>query len=379
MTFAFRELPPLARRAGTIGIMALCVCAIGAVFDATAFFEGWLVSWLFLVGIALAAMMDVMIHVLTGGRWGLVLRRPLEAAMASLPLVALFALPLAFGLPHLFAWARPEAAGNELLRAKQWYLNPSSFIGRNAAILVVWISFSIALRRVLAIGAPASRQARRIAVAGLIVYLFTVTIVAFDWVASLEPTWYSTAIGIRVGVGQFVAAFGFAVPFAVFLAHEHPATREATPRDFQDLGNLLLTFSMTWAYIAFMQYLIVWAEDLPHEIAWYWPRTQTTWLALVAPIVTMNFAIPVVAMLFRGIKRSGFALATVCALALIGQWLDVLWLTMPSVRPAGFEVRWLDIAALVAQGGLWIAAVVTITERLPAPRRSPRDEEAAYG
>lgn len=299
--------------------------------------------------------------------------------MASLPLVALLALPLAVGLPDLFEWARPEAAANDLLRAKQWYLNQPSFLVRNAAMLLVWSSFSIAMRRALARGAPANQQARRIAVAGLIVYLFTVTVAAFDWVASLEPTWYSTAIGVRVGVGQFVAAFGFAVPCAVLVARGHRLQPDGTPRDFQDLGNLLLTFSMTWAYIAFMQYLIVWAEDLPHETAWYWPRTQTTWVLLVAPIVMMNFVIPVIAMLFRQIKCSGLALTTVCAVALVGQWLDTLWLTMPSIRPGGFEVRWLDVAALVAQGGLWVATVVTIIDRLPAPRRPTRDEAVAYG
>jgi len=377
MSIAVRELPLLSRRAGAIGMIALVGCAIGAYFDRTAFFQAWLVNWLFLLGIALASMADVMIHELTGGKWGLVLRPPLEAAMSTLPLLALLAIPLVFGLPDLFPWARADAvSASALLQAKRWFLNEPAFIGRNAAWLAIWSAFAIAMRRQLAPGMARAPATRRIAVAGLIVYLFTITAAAFDWVASLVPEWYSSAIGLRLAVGQFVAAFGFAVPFAVLRARARGVDAGAQPRDFQDLGNLLLTFAMVWAYIAFMQYVIVWGGDLPHETSWFLPRVQTSWHALVVPLVLLNFALPVIAMLFRSVKRSGTALAAVCALALAGQWLDTLWLVAPSMRPSGFELHALDVLALIGEGGLWIAAVVALVERPPAPARC---DLRAYG
>jgi hypothetical protein len=371
------DIPPSSRRAGAIGAIGLVACAIGAFVNKPAFFQAWLVTWLFLLGIALASMACVMIHELTGGEWGLVLRRALEAAMATMPLVALFAVPLAFGLTDLFSWARPDAGADAIVRAKHWFLNTPAFIVRNAAWLALWNALAFALRRRLASGSP--QTTRRLAVFGLLAYLVTVTIASIDWIASLVPQWYSTAVGLRVGTAQFVAAFGFAVPFAVWRARRPRDGIIARARDWQDLGNLLLTFAMTWAYIAFTQYLIVWGEDLPHETAWFVPRAQSSWRFLAIAVVTLEFAVPTIAMLFRSIKRNRNAFATVCALALVGAWLDALWLVAPSLRPAGFELHVLDIAALVAEGGFWLAVASAMAERLPPARPRMRSEELAYG
>jgi hypothetical protein len=285
--------------------------------------------------------------------------------MSTLPLVAILAIPLAFGLPSLFEWARPDAvAGSALLQAKQWFLNPPAFVIRNAIWLAAWCAFAWAMRRHL----DGSREEdvrvrRRLSVAGLLVYLFTVTVVAYDFVASLVPEWSSTAVGLRLGTAQFIAAFGFAVPFTVLDAQARREAPRASARDFGDFGNLLLTFCMMWAYIAFTQYLIVWGEDLPPETSWYWPRVTTSWHWLGLAVLLLNFAIPVVAMLFRAIKRDPRRLAIVCGLALAGQWLDSVWLVTPSLRTGGFALDWLDIAALLAEGGLWLAWVGMLVAR----------------
>lgn len=381
MIALLRDLPPLTRNAGIVGAVALVACIVGGVLDPRAFFAAWLVTWLMLLGIALAAMMQVMIHELTGGHWGRVLRPPLEAAMSTLPLVALFAIPLAFGLPALFEWARPDAvAASPLLQAKQWFLNAPAFVIRNAIWLAAWSAFAWAMRRHLdGHGDEDVRARRRLSVAGLLLYLFTITVVAYDFVASLVPEWSSTAVGLRLGTAQFIAAFGFAVPFAVFDAQARREAPRASARDFGDFGNLLLTFSMMWAYIAFTQYLIVWGEDLPPETSWYWPRVTTSWHWLGLAVLLLNFAIPVVAMLFRAIKRDPRRLAIVCALALAGQWLDSVWLVTPSLRKGGFMLDWLDIAALLAEGGLWLAWVGMLIARAGVARRAVVDGAPSRG
>jgi hypothetical protein len=368
-------IPLLVRRAGAVGAVALAACIAGGMHDRNAFFQAWLVNWLFLLGAALGSLMLVMIHELTGGEWGLVLRRPLEAAAITLPLIAVFAMPLAFGLSDLFQWARP-AVVSDVLEAKRWYLNAPAFIARNALWLVVWTAFALAFHRFLDRPRHARDRAAgtRIAVAGLIVYFLSVTFTAIDWVASLIPEWFSSAIGIRLGVSQFLSAFSFA---ALFVALRNDPFVAA--RDLQDFGNLLLTFAMTWAYFAFAQYLIVWGEDLPHETSWYWPRTQTTWHWLALAIAALNFVVPSLAMLFRGIKRSRRALAAIAAAVLVGQWLDAFWLVAPSLRPDAFAVHWLDGAALVAQGGLWLAFMLSALSRLPVPTVAPHDETPVHG
>ena len=366
------------RASGIVGMIGIVACVAGASLDRAAFFEAWLITWLFLLGIALASMAQVMIHELTGGDWGRVLRPPLEAATLTLPLVALFALPLAFGLPDLFAWAREAgAAQDEALRAQQWYLAPGRFLLRNGALLVIWSLLGIAMVRSAGARAPAAKlRAHRLAVAGLLVYLVTVTLTAFDWIAALMPGWYSSALGVRVGTAEFLASLAFAVPVMTARTRARGGALPP-PRDYQDFGNLLLTYSMMWAYIAFTQYLIVWAEDLPQETSWFWPRAVTSWRYLVWAVVALEFALPVMAMLFRGVKRSPPALALICVLVLLGQWLDTLWLVAPSVRPAGFVLRVEDLLALVGMGGVWLAAVLYLLERLHVA--APAAEVPAHG
>ncbi len=381
MTNVWRDLPLASRRAAIVSGVALVACAIGGALEPQTFFASWLASWLFVVAIALGGMMNVMIHELTGGRWGLVLRRPLEAAMLTLPLCALLALPLAFGLPSLFEWARPGAvAASDMLQQKHWFQNVPGFLVRNAVWLTVWNLFAIALARRLGSARPVDVRARHhLSVAGLLVYLATVTLFAYDWVASLVPDWNSTAVGLRLGSAQFVASVAFTVAFVTLDPRLRAQPPRASARDFGDFGNLLLTVVMFWAYIAYTQYFIVWSEDLPHEASWYWPRVFTSWRWLALVVFGLVFALPFFAMLFRAVKRNPAALGVVCVMALVGEWLDCLWLTVPSLRRQGFDLHWLDFAALIAQGAIWLAATVAIAERLPPAAIADASVARAHG
>ncbi len=373
MSRMLRALPPLSRKTGAAGAALLLVAY--AISARDAFLQAWLVAWLFLLAIALGGMANVMIHELTGGEWGLVLRPPLEAAMATLPLLALAALPLGLGIHDLFPWARSDAAAKGLQAPNVAWLNAPLFLLRSTLVLAVWSALAVAfLRQTYAGRAPgALRARRRLAIAGLLVYLFTVTVAAFDWIASLVPAWYSSAVGVRLGASQFLAALAFAVPCAV--------RRERTlpPRDAQDFGNLLLTYAMTWAYIAFTQYLIVWAEDLPRTIGWYWPRVETSWRIVVLPLVVLNFALPAAAMLFRRIKRDPLALASICAATLLGQWLDAFWLVVPSLRPEGFAVHVADLLVPIGLGAVWLAVFSALVARMPTPATVAGPEAPAHG
>jgi hypothetical protein len=351
-----------------IGLAACAVCVAWAAFDVDAFLHSYLIAWLFVVGICAGSMVNLMIHDLTGGRWGAVLRPPLEAAAGAMPVLALLALPLGFGLSRLYPWVHPDAQIAAIVEAKRWYLDPAFFIARAVVILGVWSALALLLRRDWRARriAPASRPERRLAIVGLMVYFVTVTIAAVDWVASLVPEWSSSAIGLHLGVAQATAAFAFSVPCAAWLGREEPP-RE-TARDRQDLGNLLLTFVMVWAYIAFTEFLIVWGEDLPHEIAWYVPRGLTSWRWVSVALLVCEFAVPAIAMLFRAVKCRVAPLAAVCLLVLAGQWLETVWLTAPSFRPAGFALHPLDIIATLALGGILIAVAIARLERaVPAP------------
>ena len=182
---------------------------------------------------------------------------------------------------------------------------------------------------------------------GLIVYAFTMSLAANDWIGSLVPQWYSTAFGLVVGIGQMLGAMALAIAYAGLRTPEVPRER------FIDLGNLLLMYVLTWAYLAFMQFLIVWVGNLPREISWYVPRLQTGWFALGVLIVLFHFFAPLAILLSRAAKRSALFLGSFAAALVVMHAIDVYWLVAPSVRPSGFAIAWLDPVALVGLGALW--------------------------
>ena len=311
----------------------------------------YLFAWLAVLGISLGAMANLMVHTLTHGRWGLPLRPPLLAAVRLLPLVALLFLPVLIGYRHIFPWAGDEAAAEHAA----WWLNAPFFLARSVAYLAIWNWLAwLWLRADARSGAPwaPTDAARRASAAGLVVYTFTISLAATDWIASLTPAWYSSGFGLVVGVGQMLAGAAFGVAAFCIAAPENEETRALA----HDHGNLLLMYVMTWAYLAFTQFLIIWAENLPHEIAWYVPRLQTGWWGLGAFLVAFQFFLPFLILLSRGAKRAPRFLAGLATALLVAYVANVFWLVLPAFRPDRFAISWTDLVAVVAVGAVYGAA-----------------------
>ena len=288
---------PAARRASRVAAIVgasgvLLLLALAAVVNRAGVFQAYLFVWWFLLGIPLGSLAILMVHNLSGGGWGEAIRPALDAAARLLPLSLVLAAPLLSGLHDLYAWSRPGATGDALIRDKAWYLNVGFFVVRNGVSFAVWLALAHWLRRWAFARHPDATVAqkerlRAISAIGLLVYGVTVTFAAIDWIMSLMPQWYSTTFGLLAGIGQTLSAFSFAIVCTAWngrideRAGRIGETAERANDDitlrFHDLGNLLLMFVMTWAYLAFTQYLIIWAEDLPNEIAWYLPRVETSW------------------------------------------------------------------------------------------------------
>jgi hypothetical protein len=288
--------------------------------------SSYLFAWLVFVGLALGGMANLMLHNLTGGMWGLAVRPAFMACTRLVPLASLLGVPVLFAMRTLY----PIADSG-------WFA-PGWFAARSLAYLVVWSALSLGVAR---------RVSQGLSALGLIVYTFTVSLAATDWIASLVPQWYSTAFGLVVGVGQMLGAMSLAVAYAGLRTPEVPRER------FIDLGNLLLMYVLTWAYLAFMQFLIVWVGNLPREISWYVPRLQTGWFAIGVLIVVFHFFAPLLILLFRAAKRSALFLGYFALALLVMHAIGVYWLVAPSVRPDGFSIAWLDPLALAALGTLW--------------------------
>ncbi|MBI4476222.1 MAG: hypothetical protein HY654_03555 [Acidobacteria bacterium] len=355
------EIARLARVSITAGAVALAATILGGLFNPAQFFFSYLVGFLFWTGITLGCMGIAMIHHLSGGNWGVPLRRILEAASRTLPLIALLFIPLALGLPLLYPWARPELVrADELLQRKALYLNVPFFLARAAFYLAIWNAIAFLLCRWSAeqdrTGDPRlERKMQRLSAGGLLLYALTMTFAATDWVMSLEPHWFSTIFGVLLMGGQGLSGLAFSIVAIYWLGRlRGPIGRITTPAIFHDAGNLLLAFVMLWSYFSIAQYLIIWMGNLPEEIPWYLERLHAGWQVIAAGLILFHFALPFLLLLSRRTKRTPHFLVTIAVWMLAMRLIDLFWLVAPNLHTQGLAIHWLDLMAPIGIGGLWL-------------------------
>ena len=344
-----------------VGIAALAACAVGGFFAPAQFFHSYLFAFLFWAGIALGCMAVAMLHHITGGAWGLPIRRPLESGTRTLPLMALLFLPIVAGARKLYEWADPAAVARDAaLQHKSLYLNVPFFFGRAVLYFGAWLAFAYFLNRWSlqqdATGARTiNRRLQLLSSAGLVVYGLTVTFASIDWAMSLEPHWFSTMYGVLFIAGQGLSAFAFIVVVLVLLSERAPLSGYVAARHYHDLGKLMLAFVMFWAYVSFSQYLIIWAGNLPEEIPWYLRRLQGGWGWIAAAILLFHFVLPFLMLLPASANRNPRVLAAVAGLVVFMQLVEIFWLTQPPFAGGHFRLHWMDLLAPIGVGGLWLA------------------------
>jgi hypothetical protein len=363
-------LARLGRRALVVGIAGGALSAAGAVVDPGAFLRSYLVAYLFVVGAALGCLAILMLQYVTGGAWGAAVRRPLESGAGTLSLMAALFVPVLLGLPELYAWARPEAAGDPLLLHKRPYLNAPFFTARALFYFAAWVAITSALvrwsRRQDETGdAALASRLEMLSRGGLVLLGLTMTFASVDWAMSLEPHWYSTIYGILFMGGSVLTAFAVVIAVAAVLAAREPVAAVLSAERFHDLGKLLLAFVMLWAYFSLSQFLIVWSGNLPEEIPWYLRRLDHGWQWLALFLVIFHFALPFVVLLSRDLKRRARTLAGVALALLLARFLDVFWLVTPALRAGPPTLGWLDLAALTGVGGLWLGVYLRLLAQAP--------------
>lgn len=354
-----------------VGIAGIVVCAIGAIFNPVQFFRSYLIGYLLWVGVAAGCLAILMLYHMVGGRWGFLIRRILEAATRTFPLLAVLFLPIVFGARDLFPWARPEVVrADPVIAAKAPYLNLPFFVIRAAILFAVWIALARLLNRWSAeqdatddpsIGV----RLQRLSAPGLILYAATTFFASVDWLMSLAPRWYSSIFGMAFMVGQGLSAMALVLLAVRFLANTEPFSRATSRFVFRDLGNLQFMFLMLWGYMTFSQLIIIWSGNLPEEISWYRPRLDSSWKFLSLFILLSYFGAPFLLLLSRRIKEDIRFLARVAAWVLAMRVVDLIWLVEPIFHPAGLSLHVLDFAAPVGIGGVWTAVFLWQLDRRP--------------
>ena len=376
------------RPALVVGIVALAACAAGAFASPDQFFRSYLLAFVFWNGLATGAMAILMLQYLTGGAWGIAVRRELEAAMRTLPLTALAFLPLLAGLPRLYEWTHADAvAADELLRKKTLYLNTPFFVFRAVLAFALWLGFAFVLdrwSRAQDTHADPSldRRLQLLSGGGLVAYALSTTFTSVDWVMSLEPHWYSTMYGVLFIVGQPLGALALATATVLRLSdREPPVAALVGGRTRNDLGKMLFAFVMLWAYVSFSQYLITWSGNLPEEISWYLARLRGGWGAVGAAVLVFHFVLPFLLLISRQANRNPRILFGAAVLLVFMRFVDVSWLVLPAFSKGAFRIHWMDLAAPLGLGGLWIALYArNLAGRPLLPVHDPGYEEAlAHG
>ena len=354
-----------------VGGLGVIGCLVGLFSARAQFFHAYIIAYLFFIGLALGSMAILMIQYITGGLWGAVIRRLLESATRTLPLMAVLFLPIAFGLTDLYEWARPELVAHDpVLQHKSLYLNVPFFLGRAVFYFAAWLGTAYFLNRwSLQQDAGAdprlTRRLEWLSRGGLLLYALTMSFAAVDWGMSLEPHWFSTIYGVMFMGGQGLSTFAFMIPMAAILAARPPFSRIIAPAQFHDLGKLMLAFVMLWAYFAFSQYLIIWSANLPEEIPWYLHRTKGGWQWVALVLILVHFVMPFLVLLSRDIKRHARAVAIVAVVLIAARFIDLFWLLRPAVEHEGFAVHWLDPTAIAAIGGMWMWLFVSQLKTRP--------------
>ena len=352
------------KRAFLLGIAALGLAALDGIRAPEQFFRSYLLAFVFWLGFPLGCAAFLMVHHLTGGFWGVPIRRPLEAGTRTLPLLTVLALPLLLGLGRLYSWMHADlVAADAVLKFKQPYLNLPFFLIRNVIYFAVWWALARRLNRWSdeqdRTGDPAlAGRLENMSGPGLVLYGLTVTFFSIDWIMSLEPHWFSTIFGMIFMVLQVLSALALTILVAGLLSEREPIASAITPDRSNDLGNFVLTFVMLSAYLAFSQFLIIWAGNLTQEIPWYVTRAAGGWAAVAVFLILFSFAIPFYLLLMRAIKRRVETLSTLCGALIVITFVDVYWMVAPAFEKAGPRFYLLDFLLPVGMGGIWVAAFV---------------------
>lgn len=377
----------LGKTALVVGVAALVLCVAAGFRSPTQFLRSYLLAFVFWIGLPLGCSAILMLHHMVGGAWGFPLRRLLESGTKTLWLMALLILPILFRLPALYSWADPrKVAADPLLQYKHPYLNVPFFLARTVIYFAAWILLAYFLnkwsRQQDETGEPdLTRRLRSLSGPGLVVYGLTVTFASVDWVMSLEASWFSTIYGMIFMVTEALAAMALVTLTVILLSRQKSLAKLISPGVLNDYGNLLLTFTMLWAYLSFSQYLIIWAGNLQEEIPWYLSRAQGGWAWVALGLIVFHFAVPFLLLLSRFVKRRAQILGWMAAGLIVMSVVDMYWLTVPAFERAGPEFHLTDWLAILGVGGLWLwRFAVQLKGRPLLPLHDPRLKEITqYG
>jgi hypothetical protein len=388
------------KRAWLVGGIFSVIAAILAFLDQSQYGLGWdhlLRAWvlgmMLTFGWSVGGLALLMVQYCSGGKWGLLLRRPLEAMARSLPIVLVYWLVVALNMKRLYLWARFNTVSdttaalkagwiNEIQKHcidfKRPMLNPGMFWIVGALCFAIWFFYmyrltSLSLKRDS--DSPANtpywiKKLENISGPGIVVYSLTMTAAVIYWVMSMDPTWFSSVYGLLFLVGQGYSVLALGIIVSIALSKAEPFKTILRQTEQHDLGKMTFAFVMLNIYLGFAQFLIIWSGNLPEEIPWYLDRIRGHWGIIITLDFIFHWLIPFSLLLSRDIKRNKKRLTRVCQWMIFAKAFDLFWLIEPNFKDAARNLHFswgiLEYAAVpVAMASFWIAFFCTRLKSRP--------------
>lgn len=373
-------LPALHRiqqRALFAGLLGVLLLAVGAWMSQPDFYQSYLYGYMFWMSLTLGCLGILILHHLVSGSWGHVVQRYVESGARTLPAMALLFLPIVIGMYQLYPWTSHEHL-EHVVEEKLGYLNVPFFVARQVVYFAFWVFVAYWLsnqsRRQDETGnVLITRRMKIFSGPAMVFFVLTLSLASVDWMMSLEPEWYSTMYGVGRIVGAVLTALAFCILLVRWLGDKPPLAAILTTRHIHHLGNLLMAFTILWAYIGFSEFLIIWSGNLPEDNMWHLRRMNPEWSIFAVVLIVGHFAVPFALLLSRGLKRHIEPLARIAAGILVMRLIDMYWLIFPAFNNHELKFHWLSLAAPLAIGGIWVWLFIHRLKNHPLlPLHDPR-------
>lgn len=335
-------------------LISIVLCVAGYLNDPARFFRSYMVAFAFAAATGLGAFFFVMIQFMTGAAWSVTVRRIMENIMITLPFGALLFIPIALGLKDIYSWMDPAVvAASPSLQSKAAYLSHDNFILRAYIYFGLWSIWIFAIYR-QSTKQDTEKSVRQMYIAsrwsapGLFLAVVVGTLASYDWLMSLEPTWFSTIFGLYILSGGALTFFSIVTLIAMGFRRAGVLKNSINIEHYHDLGKWMFAMTAFYTYMGFSQYLLIWYANIPEETQFYRHRMGGAWLIISLSMPFIRFIIPFFTLICRPAKRSLTVLGVVAVWCIVVEYVDLYWVVMPVYYKDGPQIHWLDFATLAA-------------------------------
>lgn len=344
-----------------IAAFGLIASAVGYfISDEGQFFFSYLTSFAFIASLSLGSLFFVMLQHVTRSKWSVALRRIPEVISADIWVLLILFIPILLGLHNLYHWTHEDVvATDELLQAKEPYLNIPFYIIRNVIYFALWGFFGYKLYKISVkmdeTGDWGNQTLlRKISAPGIPIFGLSVAFASFDWLMSLDPHWFSTMWGVYYFSMSFQVFFPVVILIILHLWNKGLVKESVTHKHIEDCGKLLFGFTVFYAYIAFSQYMLIYYANIPEEILWFYHRFSGNWAYLAWALLFGRFLLPFVVLLSKRAKSNLKVMKFISIWVIVIHFIELYWIVMPTFHEHNVSIHWLDFTTLIALGGIFL-------------------------